>query len=144
MAEIYVKSKAYDGKAFCVVGVKEEKKSIRFHDIAFIGDIRIKGQTIPINGWDAHYQMLLYGIIWGVVDSPKDDELDIHIHSGVVADWINNGTEAPAIYGVLLGKLRQMLIGRKVVVWQTDFGQNRVMNSMLDRLLEVEKKRQYA
>ena len=144
MTEIYVKSQAYDGQAFCVVGVNEDKKSVRLHDISFMGDIRMRGQSIPITGWDAHYQMMLYGMIWGVLEAPKDDELDIYIHSGVVADWINNGTEAPAIYGVLLGKLRQMLIGRKVMVWQVDFGQNKVMNQMLDRLLEIERLKQYA
>ena len=143
MAEIYVKSKAYDGKAFCVVGIKEGGKSIAFHDIAFSGEIRLKGEQIPIDGVEANFQIMLYGVVWGL-HLTTDKEADIYIHSGVVASWINGDAIPPDIYGALMGRLRLMLIGRKAVAWQVDYGAHRTMNHMLDRLVNLEKLKKYA
>lgn len=143
MAEIYVKSKAYDGKAFCVVCIKEKSKSIAFHDIAFSGEIRMKGEQIPIDGVEANFQIMLYGVVWGLLLT-DDKEADIYIHSGVVASWINGDERPPDIYGALMCRLRQQLMGRSVVAWQVDYGAHRTMNHMLTRLLELEKLKKYA
>lgn len=143
MAEIYVKSKAYDGKAFCVVCIKEKSKSIAFHDIAFSGEIRMKGEQIPIDGVEANFQIMLYGVVCGLLLT-DDKEADIYIHSGVVASWINGDERPPDIYGALMCRLRQLLMGRRVVAWQVDYGAHRTMNHMLTRLLELEKLKKYA
>ena len=143
MAEIYVKSKAYDGKAFCVVGIKEGDKSIVFHDIAFDGSIRMRDEQIPIKGVEANFQIMLYGVVWGL-HLTNDKEADIFIHSGVVASWINGDGRPPERYGALMGRLRQQLIGRKAVAWQVDYGAHRTMNHMLDRLINLVKRKKYA
>ena len=153
MAEIYVKSKAYDGHAYCVVAVQPEKKSIQFHNYSFEDCIRVRGDRIPIDGVEANIQMELWAVIYGVTKAGKDDELLIYTHYPCVAEWINGSSNAepvitvgkvPTKYDKLLRILISHVIGKKVHAWQIDFGKNRVMNALLDKLINLEKLKKYA
>lgn len=133
MVNLYIKGMARGTKGCCAFLIKEQG------DVTgktFDGIMPTKGGGIELIDGKAMYQTELYALVWGMALIPKNEDVKIWTNSTVIKAWITN-MQTPDTYKDVFDIFLELCGERKIDVEQVNLGQNRTMNKVRDKALEL-------